>query len=86
MQKKLTLVANKQDEFSNKLSLLATKNDDTIKEQLNSFSINFNNLSEDNCKIIDELYNLKETVKMLCDKGNLSDYDEDESYNGNLLI
>lgn len=86
MQKKITHFATKQDELGNKLSSMPNqppRDDADLKQQLSSFSVTINNLSNDNSKIIEELHDLKQVVQALSEKNNYSDeYDEDESYNG----
>lgn len=85
MHKKLTSLATKQDEIISKLSHLSLKDEDKMKEQLAIFSASLGDLSNDNGKILEELYNLKESVTALRDlKSDLSDYDE-ESYNGKIV-
>ena len=54
-----------------------------IQEQINSFALNFKHLSENNSKVLNELNQLKESVKIILEKnnykdGNFSDYDEED--------
>lgn len=84
-QKKLTMVVSKQEELSNKISALPLpvippKNEDNfVKEQLKTLAASINNLSRNNDKVFDELFNLKENVQILLERNHASDYDE-ESY------
>lgn len=84
------MVVSKQEELSNKISALPLpvippKNEDNfVKEQLKTLAASINNLSRNNDKVFDELFNLKENVQILLERNHASDYDE-ESYQGNYI-
>lgn len=84
IQKNFNLLVKKQEEIVNKISSLSLKDVDKMNQQMAKFSTTLTSLVNDNTKIVEELFNIKEIVSTLRDlKSDLSDYDE-ESYNGML--